>query len=170
MPEDDGAEWDEASPPEPTIPATVVQLPGSEYHQDWAHVDKIASLGTNVSALTAADAIAMDVLETATRSLPAICALLAAQAVAPFGTQRDTDHEAGLDMAPRLCKPLMQVSHSFSWNRRFKVTAQPMAGFDKAFKDWNAASSKGLKLSRICPLLLCNVLHFVLGTSQNAGG
>lgn len=112
MPEDDGAEWENLSPPEPTTPSTAGQLLGSEYHRDWAHVDKIASLSTKVSALTAADAIAMDILETATKSLPAICARLAAQAVTSFGTQRDTDQEAGPDMAPRLCKPLMQVRGS----------------------------------------------------------
>lgn len=116
VPEDDGAEWEGLSPPEPTAPATDGQLPGSEYHREWAHVEKIVSLSTKVSALTAADAIAMDILETATKSLPAICARLAAQAVTPFGTQRDTDQEAGPGMAPGLCKPLMQV-------RGFSVTA-----------------------------------------------
>ncbi|KAK9854785.1 hypothetical protein WJX84_000152 [Apatococcus fuscideae] len=115
VPEEDGEDWEQVATPEPAKPSDGEQALGSDYHRNWAHVEKIASLSTPVTRATAADAIAMDVLAAATQSLPAICTRLAAEAAAPLGSQPDADQQASPDtagspdMAKRFRKSLMQA-------------------------------------------------------------
>ena len=109
MPEEAGADWEEAATAEPAKPSDHVLPPDPDFQREWAHVEKIASLKTAISALKAADAIAMDVLAAARRSLPAICVRLAEEAAVPLGFQHGADPGARPDTAQRLRKSLMQV-------------------------------------------------------------
>ena len=110
MPGEAGADWEEAATAEPAKPSDDGLPLDPDFQRGWAHVEKIASLETAIPALTAADAIAIDVLAAARKSLPAICVRLAEEAALPLGSQHDADPAASPDTAQRLRKSLMQVN------------------------------------------------------------